>query len=154
MDDWKTDERGYALRRPWLLPLVCVAGLAAGGIAALGYRASSPTQPAAALAIVVIDGDTIDVGGVRWRLTGFDTPETRRAKCADERALGLHAKARLEELLAGGAVALTPKGVASDRYGRRLGTLSAGGRDVGEVLIGEGLARRYSGGKRKGWCGQ
>ena len=40
-----------------------------------------------------------------------------------------------------------------DRYGRTLAHLTVNGRDVGGVLIGEGLARQYNGGRRQGWCG-
>ena len=29
-----------------------------------------------AAAVVAVDGDTVDVDGKRWRLQGFDTPET------------------------------------------------------------------------------
>ncbi len=39
-----------------------------------------------------------------------------------------------------------------DKYGRTLATLTANGRDVGDVLIGEGLARPYHGERRKSWC--
>ena len=39
-----------------------------------------------------------------------------------------------------------------DRYGRRLVRLSLDGRDVGAVLISEGLAVPYRGGRRIDWC--
>ena len=39
-----------------------------------------------------------------------------------------------------------------DRYGRTLAVVLADGRDVAEVLIGEGLAREYHDGRRDGWC--
>jgi endonuclease YncB( thermonuclease family) len=47
-------------------------------------------------------------------------------------------------------VAFCPDG--QDRYGRTLAVVLADGRDVAEVLIGEGLAREYHGGRREGWC--
>ena len=50
--------------------------------------------------IQVVDGDTIKMDGVSYRLMGFDTPETFYAKCASERELGNKATARLIELLA------------------------------------------------------
>ena len=37
--------------------------------------------------IYVIDGDTIDVDGNRFRLVGLDTPETYSAQCDYELAL-------------------------------------------------------------------
>ncbi|MES0864970.1 hypothetical protein ABLN87_21745 [Ruegeria sp. SCPT10] len=49
--------------------------------------------------VFAVDGDTIDHGDDRYRLVGFDTPETYRPQCAAEKALGLKAKARLTELI-------------------------------------------------------
>ena len=81
---------------------------------------------------------------------GFDTPETFRAKCDAEHELGLVAKARLEELMASGEVKVLESGKI-DRYGRTLAHLTVNGRDVGTILIGEGLARPYG---RERWCGR
>ena len=39
----------------------------------------------------------------------------------------------------------------ADVYGRKLRNLAVDGRDVGDVLVSEGLARPYGGGRR-GWC--
>ncbi|WP_088342610.1 MULTISPECIES: thermonuclease family protein [Rhodomicrobium] len=104
-------------------------------------------------AYIVVDGDTIKAPyGVTYRLLGFDTPETHFAKCDAERELGLAAKQRLEELLATSEVKVLESG-KRDRYGRTLATVTANGKDVGEILIGEGLARPYHGKKRDGWCG-
>lgn len=104
-------------------------------------------------AFIVVDGDTIKAPyGVTYRLLGYDTPETRFAKCDAERELGLAAKERLEELLANSEVKVLENG-KRDRWGRSLAHLTADGRDVGEILIGEGLARPYHGKKRDGWCG-
>lgn len=103
--------------------------------------------------IYVIDGDTIDIGGERVRLVGYDTPETYRARCDYERQLGNMASARLRELIDGVKqvdLALLP---GRDKYGRLLGRLFVNRVDVGGTLIGDGLARRYEGGRRKGWCG-
>jgi endonuclease YncB( thermonuclease family) len=37
-------------------------------------------------AIIVIDGDTVEQDGRRYRLLGYDTPETgSRARCVHER---------------------------------------------------------------------
>jgi micrococcal nuclease len=102
---------------------------------------------------IVVDGDTIKAPyGVTYRLMGYDTPETRFAKCDAERELGLAAKVRLEELLTQGDVKVLESG-KEDRYGRSLAEVTVNGRDVGTTLIGEGLARPYQGGKRASWCG-
>lgn len=43
-------------------------------------------------------------------------------------------------------------GRMKDRYGRTLGRVLVDGVDVGELLISEGLARRWDG-RRHPWCG-
>lgn len=104
------------------------------------------------VALIVVDGDTVKSPyGVTYRLLGFDTPETHFAKCSYERELGLAAKERLGKLLANGEVKVLESG-RRDRYGRTLATLTVNGKDVGEILINEGLARPYAGKKRAGWC--
>jgi endonuclease YncB( thermonuclease family) len=39
-----------------------------------------------------------------------------------------------------------------DRNDRGLARLYIGRADVAGILIGEGLAREYNGGRRQGWC--
>jgi endonuclease YncB( thermonuclease family) len=101
--------------------------------------------------IRVIDGDTIRVHHQQpnVRLVGFNAPETRRAQCELERGLGAKATRRLRDLVREGnlefefvACACPPgaEGTQACNYGRRCGTLKAGGRDVGAILIAEGLA--------------
>jgi endonuclease YncB( thermonuclease family) len=108
----------------------------------------------ALVAFVVVDGDTVKAPyGVTYRLLGFDAPETRFAKCDAERELGKLAKERLQELLATSEVRVIESG-KRDRYGRTLAQLTANGHDVGEILIGEGLARPYHGERRASWCGR
>lgn len=103
--------------------------------------------------IKVIDGDTIGANGKHYRLVGIDTPESgARAKCAAERDKAERAKKRLHEIIAGGSLSLNrvschcapgTEGTDACNYGRLCGVLTAGGRDVGLTLIGEGLAKRY-----------
>ncbi len=101
----------------------------------------------------VIDGDTVEHDGTVHRLLGFDAPETHAPECPAEAALGRRATARLRDLLAGARrIVLVPLG-RRDRWGRALSTLTVDGRDVGRILIAEGLARPYDGrGPRQGWC--
>lgn len=101
--------------------------------------------------IFVIDGDTITVDRVPWRLRGFDTPETGKALCETERALGDKATVRLGQLLNSGVVLLHTRS-RLDKYGRVLGDVTVGGVNVGTTLIAEELARPYVGGSRRGWC--
>lgn len=118
--------------------------------------------------IRVIDGDTIAVGDAHYRLVGFDTPERgNRARCAAEREQATVASRRLRQIVAAGGLDLTETvcsckpgtyGKPSCNFGRRCGTLTAGGRDVGGILIEEGLARPYDFHWRHrppqaNWCG-
>jgi endonuclease YncB( thermonuclease family) len=100
----------------------------------------------------VVDGDTFWMAGEKIRIADIDTPETHPARCAREAELGAAATQRLRELLNGGAVTLTAIDRDTDRYGRKLRIASVDGVGVGETLVAEGLARRYEGGRRAGWC--
>src|SRR5215204_2560072 len=63
-----------------------------------------------------VDGDTLALGDERFRLVGFDTPETFHALCPAEKAHGLRAKVRLQELLKRGPVRLV-RDRGKDKYG-------------------------------------
>src|SRR6056297_108842 len=104
----------------------------------------------------VVDGDTVDMdctgfGAFRARLTGYDTPEAYEPGCAAEARAARQATARLRTLVAN-ARTVEPRIGDLDRYGRRLVRLSLDGQDVGAVLISEGLAVPYRGGRRIDWC--
>jgi len=126
-----------------------------------------PANLAVPGAIRVVDGDTVDAGGARYRLIGYDTPERGDlARCDAERALAAQATARLQELVASGSARLQrvdcacragTEGTPRCNYGRLCGTITIDGRDVGDILVGEGLAHRYicAGGRcprKAGWC--
>lgn len=95
----------------------------------------------------VHDGDSIVVGRERIRIENIDAPELD-GKCPQEAALALKARDRLTVLLRPG-FALQRTG--TDRYGRTLARITANGRDIGQQLIREQLARPYRG-KREPWC--
>ena len=145
-----------------------------GGIAALVSGNWSSTRPAATSAPLalastageqrvqfsmcgsrrhtcVVDGDTIWLQGVNLRLESFDTPEPHNDICGGERekALAHQASARLLDLLNNNAFNVEMHG--KDRYDRTLATIRIGGRDVGDILISEGLARSWPNG-REFWC--
>jgi endonuclease YncB( thermonuclease family) len=104
-------------------------------------------------AITVVDGDTVKVDGVSWRLMGFDCPETYYARCESERERGNAATRRLQQLLAGAGKVDLIADRHIDRYGRTLGHLQIDGKDVGDILIKEGLCVPYNGHtKRRDWC--
>jgi endonuclease YncB( thermonuclease family) len=143
----------------------CLAALVALGLViAAGHAIAEPIQPQA---VRVLDGDTIEARGSVWRLVGFDTPETgSRARCSAERDKGNAADRRLRELVALGSLVLAPvpcacpegtQGTPRCNRGRQCGRLTAHGRDVGPVLIAEGLARPFVCGphrcpRRAPWC--
>ncbi len=111
-----------------------------------------PSRVVASDDIYVVDGDTIKIDGESYRLMGFDTPETYRSECASELALGNQATARLRELIDQAAKITMNVEKGHDKYGRWLATLAVDQKDVGDLLINEGLARRYTGGTRRAWC--
>lgn len=102
--------------------------------------------------LTVVDGDTVRLAGQAIRLIGFDTPETYRAQCAAERDLGEAATDRLRDLLAQASSAQLTYRPRRDQYGRELARLMLDGRDVADIMVWEGLARRYAGGQRQLWC--
>lgn len=100
----------------------------------------------------VVDGDTIHYDGVIIRIEGIDAPETHRFKCESERALGMRATRRLLELVNAGPFEIARKGRRdTDKYGRKLRVLERDGSSFGDILVAEGLARRWDG-ARRGWC--
>ena len=99
----------------------------------------------------VVDGDTIWLNGLNLRLESYDTPEPYNDICGGqaEVALARQASARMLELL--NSNDFTVETGREDRNGRVLATIKIGGRDVGEILISEGLARRWPDGDEF-WC--
>ena len=104
----------------------------------------------------VVDGDTVDVTldlgfdvklhKQRVRLHGIDTPESRTRNLA-EKKLGLAAKERLKELCVG---RFKVKSLGKGKYGRVLGIpYTEDGEDICQMLIDEGHAVEYYGGKKK-----
>lgn len=97
----------------------------------------------------VVDGDTLWLEGEKIRLVGIDAPELGEPECAAEAALAWAATERLARVLSAGEVSVSRQG--EDRYGRTLARIAVAGRDAGDVLVLEGLARRWAG-RREGWC--
>jgi len=120
----------------------------------------------------VVDGDTIianvDVGFDMWkrcniRLYGINTPETR-TRDLQEKAKGYEAKDRLIELLEENENKFVLESKGLDKYGRSLGVIWTGYHEVetyadtsgtrpieislNDLLVQEGLATEYFGGKR------
>src|SRR4051794_35967873 len=114
-------------RRPvWAQPVVIAAAGLAAATAVVGalVRSNRIASATPTLDIRVVDGDTIDAlvppgrEIVRYRLVGFDTPETVQARCGAELALGERAKRRLQDLIAKGPVRVEVREAGrTDRWG-------------------------------------
>jgi micrococcal nuclease len=99
----------------------------------------------------VVDGDTFWIDGEKIRVADIDAPETHPSRCPEEARLGNAATDRLQALLNAGPVTLAPADRDTDRYGRKLRVVMRGGKSLGEMLVREGLARRWIG-HREPWC--
>ena len=129
--------------------------------AIFGVSLSYSAMAVPAVVDYVLDGDTFAAGvqvadditiTVRVRVINIDTPELSGA-CPREVAMAETAKDFVTDLLPVGAV-VELQNIKDDKY---LGRIDANvilpdGRDLGNVLIKQKLARSYSGGRRLGWC--
>ena len=115
----------------------------------------------------LVDGDTVDaeldlgfniIYKERIRLMGIDTPESRTRNKV-EKKLGLKSKARLKELISEnkGNIILKTSKEGKGKFGRILGTLllTVGDKEfsvnefsINDIMIDEGHAREYFGGKK------
>lgn len=100
----------------------------------------------------VVDGDTLWLDGVNYRLEGYDTPEPHNNVCGGfaEIDLARAATSRFMDLLNQNDWELRSLGSA-DRYGRVLANIYINGEDVGDILVREGLARYWPDGDEF-WC--
>lgn len=130
-----------------LIAIIVIFGGLAGGLAF-----SAPPALYRADGFRVVDGDSLALGERRIRLVGFDTPESWRPRCASEALLAAMATERTRMLTATPGARLEMLG-QRDAYRRELARLTVGGEDAADILIREGLAHAYRGGRRKGWCG-
>ena len=92
----------------------------------------------------VIDGDTIDIHGQRFRLFGVDAPESKQL-CNDAAGqpyrCGQVAANTLSNLIGRQTVTCEKKDI--DRYKRIVAVCSVNGQDVGAYLVAKGLAVAY-----------
>ncbi len=148
--------------------LIAPVAASRGGAMTAVETQAQPPAPATALrsghpaeVLRVIDGDTFEARVRVWpgmdittrvRLRGIDAPELR-ARCDDERVKAVAAREALTRLLAEGEVGIAR--VGQDKYGGRVDAdvSTARTQDVSATMLNQGFARRYSGGRRVGWCG-
>jgi len=105
-------------------------------------------EAAAAPNARVVDGDTIEVSGITYRLHGIDAPEAGQ-KCARASGgtwqCGKAAIAAMEALAHSGSVECDTRG--TDSYSRVIGVCKVDGRDMGAAMVSSGNAwafREYS----------
>ena len=105
---------------------------------------STPVIAAPDGRITVIDGDTLDVGGVRVRLHGIDAPEVDQT-CTYARggdwACGEWVTGQVAARYGGQRA--TCQHIDTDRYGRIVAKCFVNGQDIGEDLVLDGLAFAY-----------
>lgn len=91
----------------------------------------------------VLDGDTLKIGKVNYRLHGIDAPE-KAQRCQRDNLdwlCGQEAAAHLRRLIGNRPVTCTEKD--RDRYGRVVAVCSAGGEDLNRAMVRAGLAWAY-----------
>jgi len=89
----------------------------------------------------VIDGDTIEIGDIRYRINGIDAPEAGQ-KCAKANGkswrCGKAAIKAMAALVDGNDVQCTT--LTNDGYGREVATCLANSNDIGAAMVRRGLA--------------
>lgn len=136
-------------RQFWLaLAIVAVLSFLGGGFSGISEWAGFSRSTRA---LYAVDGDTVKLGTQSLRLVNIDAPEISRPDCAAEAERGRAAAERLRALLSEGQVAILPNG-RLDRYGRPLVRLTVDGRDAGDILISERLAKPWPVNGAPGWC--
>ena len=93
--------------------------------------------PAFAESVRVVDGDTLKVDGVTYRLWGIDAPEARQS-CADDWPAGRTATEHLRALIGDRHVTCEPRTL--DRNGGTFALCRADGRDLGADMVADGHA--------------
>ena len=147
---------------PNLLPrIVLTSFLVAAALSVAA--AATPDRTRYAWQITGIkDGDTLTINlpglppalnPVAVRVRSVDTPESGgRAKCVGERKLAEQATRFTRQAIAA-AGRIEFERPSWDKYGGRIDAdVWIDGRLLSDRLIAAGLARRYDGGKRAGWC--
>ena len=129
-------------RQTWAIKLAIV----------LAVATSLAPMPAVASDLVgvasVIDGDTLEIRGVRIRLHGIDAPESRqlcRRSSGDEWRCGQQAALALSDRIGRRTINCSVRDV--DRYDRAIAVCRQGNQDLNRWLVSEGWAvayRRYS----------
>ena len=117
------------------------------------YRGICERVIAGATIVFTVDlGFDIYLKSQKMRFAGINTPESR-TRNKEEKVLGLAAKDRVIELLPAGSKFIFHS-LGFGKFGRTLGIPFYENKSICQILIDEGHARPYSGGKREPWLSQ
>lgn len=88
----------------------------------------------------VVDGDSLNIGGARFRLFGIDAVESRQTCSREEKQwqCGEEAASALRNLVEGKTVNCNQQD--RDPYGRVVATCTVNGRDIAEQMVSMGYA--------------
>lgn len=108
----------------------------------------------------IYDADTFRVNIKSWpdvvgyrmaiRVNGVDAPEIR-GKCQTEKDAAMIAKQFTVSALRG-AKKIELNNIRRGKFFRLIADVYVDGRNLADMMIGEGIARPYHGGTRLGWC--
>jgi len=127
----------------------------------LAPMAQASVPPLKATVRHIIDGDTfsarvklqndIDIS-VRVRFLGIDAPELK-GECDEETVAAALSRDRLAELIPPEST-VTLIQIKDDKWLGRINAnvIDQDGRDIGKIMISEGHAVPYGGGRRNSWC--
>lgn len=156
------------MARLQVVGLFAAAAIAGMGIDAFSSRSGrvrevAPQEVAPAIVVrynlcgisrrnCVVDGDTLWIGEVKVRIADIDAPEISAPSCSQELERGEQAKLRLLELINDGPFEV--RRIAdrdADQYNRKLRVLVRDGKSLGNQLVSERLARKWTD-RRQSWC--
>ncbi len=123
------------------LVALALAGPVGFAAALFTGAASAPAAQGPSGRAIVVDGDTIDIGGERIRLEGIDAPEhaqTCGRKWLGSWACGAGATRALASFIGNRRVDCDNEG--HDKYGRILGLCQVDGRDINAEMVRAGYA--------------
>lgn len=109
-------------------------------LAAALMAVSAVSTPVFAGSARVVDGDTLEINGVTYRLHGIDAPEAGQScekKGGGKWACGKAAIAAMEDLISNG---VTCDDRGSDGFGRTIGVCTAGEIDINARMVEAGNA--------------
>lgn len=122
--------------------LGAVASLAVSAACGGGGEVAFPVvETPAVREIRIVDADTVDIDGTRYRLLGIDAPERHQTCRTWGRTWDCGAAAT--EALMSRVDGMSCKGSGTDAFGRTIGVCSAGGEDLNAWLVANGWALAY-----------